>query len=168
MNKIKEIFEDYIVIPHGPVDPYGLANPNGPWIVGSFALWKYLKEVCNVDVDWVYDDIDYVVNTEEQGNELLNYFRNAGEPETLLYEGIYKFSKAQVNIKLYEDIRFRLHVHDIDVCQVGTDNKNFYLSKSAYTSIHNNQCKATGLTFDQQRTDSRIQKYTKRGFVFQT
>ena len=166
MNKIKEIFEDYKVVPGVSIDPYGLASPGGPWIVGSFALWHYQKNIMGNQPDWQYDDIDYVVHTEEQGNQLLNYFRQLGESERLLYNDIYRFDKAQVNIKLYDDIRFRLYVHDIDVCQVGSDNKNFYLSSSAHNSITNNLCKFTGNTFDQERTNKRIQKYVKRGFKY--
>ena len=166
MNKIKEIFDDYIVVPGLQIDPYKLSSPSGPWIVGSFALWHYIKFSTGQEPEWQYDDIDYVVHTEEQGNYLLNYFRQLGEPEKLLYNGIYRFSKAQVNIKLYDDIRFRLYMHDIDVCQIGSDNKNFYLSSSAYNSINKNLCKFTGNTFDQERTNKRIQKYVKRGFKY--
>ena len=68
MNKIKKIFDDYIVVPGLQIDPYKLSSPSGPWIVGSFALWHYIKFSTGQEPEWQYDDIDYVVHTEEQGN----------------------------------------------------------------------------------------------------
>lgn len=165
MNKIKQIFDDYVIVPCEPIDPYEFCSSQGPWIVGSFALWHYITQITGKNPDWKYDDIDYAVGSADQGNLLLEYFRQSGETETLLYDGIYKFNQAQINVRPYEDIRFRLYLHDIDVCQVGTDNKNFYLSSSAFKSISENTCRITGNTFDQSRTDKRLQKYIDRGFL---
>jgi hypothetical protein len=168
LNKVKDVFNDYNIITHGPVDPLNLSAPNGPWIIGSFALWSYLKHVKKIHVDWMYNDIDYIVSNEEQGDKLLKYFKNTKEPMEAhpRAEGIFKFGKYQVNINPYEDIRFRLHDADIDITQVATDNKNFYISKSALNSLENNSFRLTGRTFNLPLTNLRIEKYTKRGFVF--
>ena len=168
MNLIKQVFDDYIVVPSGTTDPFELSQPNGPWIIGSFPLWHYLKHI-GIEPDWIYNDIDYVVNTTDQSNKLLNFFRDLNLTESSPFNYIHKFDngKFQVNTQAYKDIRFRLYNADIDITQVGMDNNNFYLSKSAYKNIPLKKFKLTGKTFDQQRTNQRIQKYTKRGFVLQ-
>ena len=113
MNRIKEIFDDYVVVPGTPIDPYGLASPGGPWIVGSFALWHYIKNTTGQDPEWQYDDIDYVVHTEEQGNYLLNYFRQFGR-NSHVASFLFAFAFELRSIGFVEVFNDISHFHIVD------------------------------------------------------
>lgn len=169
MDKIKTIFDSYRVIPYKNVDPFNLVSSNGPWIVGSFALWHFKKFLTGKEPKWIYNDIDYVVHTDTQSEKLLNFFREKNKKEKQIFDTIYKFDNIQINVRPYDDIRYRLYRHDINVCQIGCDDSNFYVSNSALESIKNNTCRLTGNTtgiYDPVRMQNRVEKYVKRGFKF--
>lgn len=169
MNIVKDIFDDFRVIPHSNIDPFNLVSPKGPWIVGSYVLWHFKTFLTSKEPDWHFGDIDYVVHSEEQGQKLLDYFRKTNRKETQKFDTVFKFDNVQIGLQQYEDIRFRLYHHDINICQIGCDNNNFYVSSSALEGIKNNTCCLTGNTtgiYDPVRMQNRVKKYVNRGFKF--
>lgn len=165
MNRFKGLFNLYNCIPSENIDPFNFIKEDGPWLIGSFVLWNYLQKP-----NWKYNDLDYVVRTDEQANHLINYFEKICLSKTQPYDNIFKYQcedyLVQINCNKYDDIRLRLHQADLSHTKIAHNGNEFFIDKIAQASLNKNDFYYTGQTFDIERTNKRITLYKQRGFNF--
>lgn len=165
MNKIKDIYDSFILEKSKNIDPYKLISETGPWLVGSFVLQKYTNE------NWKPNDIDYIVKNKFQYDFVFKYFKKICNFHEVTPQKTDSFfvdnNIIQILPAKYHDIRLRLDKHDISVCQIGHNGNEYIMSKKCKQHIANKQFTIDpvyGISTSKYQTEQRIKKYTERGY----
>jgi len=166
MNKVKNLIENFISIDADNIDPFNLICDFGPWIVGSYALQKFTNS------NWEANDIDYVVKDKFQYEFVFKFFKKICLEHEVTKQGTDTFYlqnnlKVQILPAKYKDIRLRLDKHDISICQIGHNGKQFIMSKKCQQHINDKVFTIDpvyGISVSLYQTEQRILKYTERGY----
>jgi len=165
MNKIKNIFNNFICEKADSIDPYNIIQKEGPWLVGSFVLQKYTQD------NWKPNDIDYVVKDKNQYLYLFNFFNKIANlhERTPQRTDTFYFNDHIVQIlpARYKDIRLRLDKHDISVCQIGHNGFEYIMSMKCKDHLQKRIFTIDpvyGISTSFYQTEQRIEKYISRGY----
>lgn len=162
--------ENSVFIDSLNIDPFEVMweNKGAVWITGGYALKRYVAGT------WLDGDIDYTVRDEETKARVLEYFdqfKNADKKIGSLGTVQYIIGDFRVQIlgDMYDDPRKRFFQHDLSICQIAHNGKQYIMSKICFEHAKKKIFSRANRTWMFQGKDpllDRIYKYESRGFIY--
>mgnify|MGYP001171871126 CR=1 FL=1 len=167
------MYKDYTCTDKVNIFDYDFVTPNGPWVVGSYALWHLIKLLDIKEPEWTPNNIDIVVRNEKQYAEVYNLFKDIDHTTSSLKTVTFNTQPTQILLihKFYNNFMQRLDTHEYNVCRVGYDGERLWYHKDALLDIQNKtltyieSCDWLLELNQTEAVERRRQKYIDRGFT---